>query len=41
VYLGDPGRPYVPTDRLSAVATYDVPDTEGSQVRRTTVWRLP
>jgi predicted nicotinamide N-methyase len=41
VYLGDPGRPYVPTDRLSAVATYDVPDTEGSHVRRTTVWRLP
>ncbi|MFD2090906.1 class I SAM-dependent methyltransferase [Blastococcus deserti] len=41
VYLGDPGRPYVPTDRLAAVATYDVPDTEGPQVRRTTVWRLP
>jgi predicted nicotinamide N-methyase len=46
VYLGDPGRPYVPTDRLAAVATFDVPDTEPSpnrptQVRRTTVWRLP
>lgn len=41
VYLGDPGRPYVPTGRLSAVATFDVPDTEGPQVRRTTVWRLP
>jgi predicted nicotinamide N-methyase len=41
VYLGDPGRPYVPTDRLAAVATFDVPDTEGPQVRRTTVWRLP
>jgi predicted nicotinamide N-methyase len=41
VYLGDPGRPYVPTDRLTAVATLDVPDTEGHQVRRTTVWRLP
>jgi predicted nicotinamide N-methyase len=41
VYLGDPGRPYVPTDRLTAVATFDVPDTEGTQVRRTTVWRLP
>jgi predicted nicotinamide N-methyase len=41
VYLGDPGRPYVPTDRLTAVATFDVPDTEGPQVRRTTVWRLP
>jgi predicted nicotinamide N-methyase len=41
VYLGDPGRPYVPTDRLTEVATFDVPDTEGPQVRRTTVWRLP
>jgi predicted nicotinamide N-methyase len=41
VFLGDPGRPYVPTDRLTAVATFDVPDTEGPQVRRTTVWRLP
>lgn len=46
VYLGDPGRPYVPTDRLRAVARYDVPDTEPSpnppmQVRRTTVWQLP
>jgi predicted nicotinamide N-methyase len=41
VYLGDPGRPYVPTDRLAAVATFDVPDTDGPQLRRTTVWRLP
>jgi predicted nicotinamide N-methyase len=41
VLLGDPGRPYVPHDRLVAVATFDVPDTEGPQVRRTTVWRLP
>ena len=29
VFLGDPGRPYVPHDRLTAVATFDVPDTEG------------
>jgi predicted nicotinamide N-methyase len=41
VYLGDPGRPYVPAERLTAVARFDVPDTEGPQVRRTTVWRLP
>jgi predicted nicotinamide N-methyase len=46
VLLGDPGRPYVPTERLTALATIDVPDTEPSsgaplQVRRTTVWRLP
>src|SRR3954447_14154436 len=41
VYLGDPGRPYVPSEGLVQVATFDVPDTEGPQVRRTTVWRLP
>jgi predicted nicotinamide N-methyase len=41
VLLGDPGRPYLPREGLVAVAAYDVPDTEGSQVRRTTVWRLP
>ncbi len=46
VYLGDPGRPYVPSEGLLEVATFDVPDTEPSpnppqQVRRTTVWRLP
>lgn len=41
VLLGDPGRPYVPVDRLERVAMFDVPDTEGPQVRRTTVWRLP
>ena len=46
VLLGDPGRPYVPAERLTALATIDVPDTDPSsgapqQVRRTTVWRLP
>jgi predicted nicotinamide N-methyase len=41
VYLGDPGRPYVPREGLVEVAAFDVPDTEGPQVRRTTVWRLP
>jgi predicted nicotinamide N-methyase len=41
VYLGDPGRPYVPREGLLEVAVVDVPDTEGPQVRRTTVWRLP
>lgn len=44
VFLGDPGRPYLPREGLVAVAGYDVPDTEGSppvQVRRTAVWRLP
>ena len=41
VYLGDPGRPYVPREGLVEVAAYDVPDTEGPLLRRTTVWRLP
>ena len=41
VYLGDPGRPYVPREGLVEMAAFDVPDTEGPQVRRTTVWRLP
>jgi len=41
VYLGDPGRPYVPREGLLEVAAVDVPDTEGPGLRRTTVWRLP
>jgi predicted nicotinamide N-methyase len=41
VLLGDPGRPYLPADRLTALAVYDVPETEGPLIRRTTVWRLP
>ena len=41
VLIGDPGRPYLPADRLAAVARHDVPDTEGPGTRRTTVWRLP
>jgi predicted nicotinamide N-methyase len=46
VFLGDPGRPYLPREGLVEAAAFDVPDTEPSpsratQVRRTTVWRLP
>jgi predicted nicotinamide N-methyase len=41
VYLGDPGRPYVPKEGLVEAGVFDVPDTEGPLVRRTTVWRLP
>ena len=41
VYLGDPGRAYVPTEGLVEQAAYDVPDAAGGPVRRTTVWRLP
>ena len=41
VLVGDPGRPYLPADRLVAVARHEVPETEGPGTRRTTVWRLP
>ncbi|SFL04943.1 class I SAM-dependent methyltransferase [Geodermatophilus ruber] len=41
VYLGDPGRMYLPHDRLTAVARYEIPETEGPGLRPTTVWRLP
>jgi predicted nicotinamide N-methyase len=41
VYLGDPGRAYVPKEGLVEQAAYDVPDADGGPVRRTTVWRLP
>ena len=41
VYLGDPGRAYVPKEGLLEQATYDVPDADGGPVRVTTVWRLP
>ena len=41
VFLGDPGRPYVPRDGLVSVAEYEISDVEGPPARRTTVWRLP
>jgi predicted nicotinamide N-methyase len=41
VFLGDPGRAYVPREGLVEQAVYDVPDADGGPVRRTTVWRLP
>ena len=40
VFLGDPGRVYLPRDGLSAVAGYEVAETEGPGRRRSTVWRL-
>jgi len=42
VLLGDPGRTYLPRERLEEVATYDVPTTlelEDQQARLTTIWR--
>jgi predicted nicotinamide N-methyase len=40
VFIGDPGRMYLPVERLTAVAAFDVPETEGPGIRRSTVWRL-
>ena len=44
VLVGDLGRAYLPRDRLTPLATYDVPGLrvlEDSDVKRTTVWTLP
>jgi predicted nicotinamide N-methyase len=43
VLIGDPGRAYVPRERLTALATYQVPttyDLESAEVKTTTVWQL-
>lgn len=43
ILVGDPGRSYLPRERLQAVAEYAVPVTrelEDSEIKRTTVWRL-
>jgi predicted nicotinamide N-methyase len=43
VLVGDPGRAYLPKQRLYAEATYQVPVTralEDSEVKKTTVWRF-
>jgi predicted nicotinamide N-methyase len=43
VLLGDPGRTYLPRERLAQVASYDVPTSlalEDQQMKRTTVWTL-
>jgi predicted nicotinamide N-methyase len=42
VLVGDPGRTYLPRERLDEVATYDVPTTlvlEDRHTKRTTIWR--
>lgn len=44
VFVGDPGRSYLPRAALEPIATYEVPVTralEDNEVKRTTVWRLP
>ncbi len=43
VLIGDPGRSYLPKDRLIKVAEYSVPvsrDLEDTEIKRTAVWRL-
>ena len=43
VLVGDPGRAYLPKDRLEAQVSYQVPVTralEDGEVKKTTVWRF-
>ncbi|MBL8790252.1 MAG: methyltransferase [Rhizobiales bacterium] len=43
VLIGDPGRSYLPKDRLRAIAHYSVPVTrelEDAEIKKTAVWRL-
>ena len=42
ILVGDPGRAYLPADRVSRLATYKVPVTralEDAEIKRTNVWR--
>ena len=43
VLIGDPGRSYLPRDRLEVLATYQVPVTrslEDAEIKQSSVWRL-
>lgn len=43
VLIGDPGRSYLPKDRLEPIATYQVPVTrslEDADIKKTSVWRF-
>ncbi len=43
VFIGDPGRSYLPKDKLVSIATYAVPvtrDLEDAEIKKTSVWRL-
>jgi predicted nicotinamide N-methyase len=43
VLIGDPGRSYLPMERLEALASYAVPVTrtlEDADIKHSTVWRL-
>lgn len=43
VLIGDPGRTYLPRDKLQQIAAYDIPVTralEDAEVKRAAVWRI-
>ncbi|MCO4055825.1 MAG: methyltransferase [Bosea sp.] len=43
VLIGDPGRSYLPRERLTLIATYEVPVTrelEDAEIKKSSVWRL-
>jgi predicted nicotinamide N-methyase len=43
IYVGDPGRTYLPKDRLRQLAEYRIPvtrDLEDQEIKRTAVWTL-
>jgi predicted nicotinamide N-methyase len=43
VLVGDPGRAYLPKERLQKLAVYEVPVTralEDAEIKKTTVWRF-
>ncbi|MDQ0472595.1 class I SAM-dependent methyltransferase [Labrys wisconsinensis] len=43
VLIGDPGRTYLPKDRLDCLASYEVPvsrELEDLEIKRSSVWRL-
>ncbi|MDE2444928.1 MAG: methyltransferase [Alphaproteobacteria bacterium] len=43
VLIGDPGRSYLPKDKLTKIAEYAVPvsrDLEDAEIKNTAVWRL-
>lgn len=43
VLIGDPGRTYLPKDKMDQLASYDVPVTralEDAEIKRTSVWRF-
>jgi predicted nicotinamide N-methyase len=43
VLIGDPGRTYLPKDKLTKLAEYNVPvtrDLEDAEIKRTAVWSL-